>query len=47
MKDMQKNKPKVKKTEERMLSLEPIKRYRFTEGATFGEGDGPNEEGYA
>ena len=25
---------------------EPLKGYRFTKGATLGEGDGSNEEGY-
>ena len=40
MKDMRKDKPRVKKLE----NDKPVKGYCFTKGATLGEGNGSNEE---
>ena len=46
MKDMWKDKPRVKKLEkEKTLSLRTSQGYHFMKIATLGEGDGSNEEG--
>ena len=45
MKRIPKDKPRVKKTEG-MLSLRASQGYHFLKGATFGEGDGLDEEGH-
>jgi len=47
MKDMWKDKPRVKKLEkEKTLSMRTSQGYRFTKSAILGEGDGSNEEGH-
>ena len=46
MKDVWKDKPKVKRMEEKMLSKKTTLRVSLHEGCALGEGDGSNEEGY-
>ena len=46
MKDTWKDKPRVKRMEEEMLSSKTSQGVRFTKDATFGEGDGLDEEGH-
>ena len=47
MKDMWKDKPRVKKLEkEKTLSLRTSQGYHFMKIATLGEGDRSNEEGH-
>ena len=46
MKGIPKDKPSVKKIEKECWTREPVKGYHFSKGATFWEGDGPNEEGH-